>query len=106
MMTPLLGPLRYGDYITILNYFALWSAMADLGLYVIGLRDLGTIKAQYHITKKEDFEKISPEEKEHFSIAISQFVRSRIGQIVIVYGLAILVAYLIPSYVTNPYIAT
>ena len=40
IMTPLLGPLRYGDYTTILSYFALWSALSDLGLYVIGLKDL------------------------------------------------------------------
>lgn len=40
LLTQTLGPLRYGDYTTILNYFALWSALADLGLYVIGLREL------------------------------------------------------------------
>jgi len=30
IMTPYLGPLRYGDYSTILKYFAIWSALADL----------------------------------------------------------------------------
>jgi len=29
LITPYLGPLRYGDYTTILKYFALWSALAD-----------------------------------------------------------------------------
>ena len=105
MMTPLLWPLRYGDYTTILNYFALWSALADLWLYVIWLRELGNLKAQYNITNKEDFEHISPKHKEDFSIAISQFVWSRIWQIIIVYSIAIMVAYLIPSYYHNPYIA-
>lgn len=40
LLTQNFGPLRYGDYTTILSYFALWSALADLGLYVIGLREL------------------------------------------------------------------
>lgn len=105
MMTPLLWPLRYGDYTTILNYFALWSALADLGLYVIGLRELGNIKTEYKIQNKADFEHISDEQKEKFSIAISQFIWSRIGQIIIVYGIAIIVAYCIPSYANNPYIS-
>lgn len=48
---------------------------------------------------------MNPSQKESFSIAISQFVRSRIGQIVIVYTIAIAVAYMIPSYAANPYIA-
>ena len=30
IMTPYLGPLRYGDYSTILKYFAIWTALADL----------------------------------------------------------------------------
>lgn len=40
IMSPLLGPLRYGDYTTILSYFALRSALSDLGLYVIGLKEI------------------------------------------------------------------
>jgi len=40
MMSPYLGPLRYGDYSTILKYFAIWSALADFGLYVIAVRKL------------------------------------------------------------------
>ncbi|OQB41420.1 MAG: hypothetical protein BWY04_00838 [candidate division CPR1 bacterium ADurb.Bin160] len=45
-MSPYLGPLRYGDYSTILKYFAIWSAMADFGLYVIAVRQLGQIKSK------------------------------------------------------------
>ena len=104
-MTPLLGPLRYGDYTTILSYFALWSALSDLGLYVIGLKDLWKLKAKFGINTPQDLDTITPSQKEAFSLAISQFVWARIGQIVIVYGIAILVAYLIPSYANNPYIA-
>ena len=44
LITPYLGPLRYWDYSTILKYFAIWSAFADFGLYVIALRELGKIK--------------------------------------------------------------
>ena len=105
IMTPLLGPLRYGDYTTILSYFALWSALSDLGLYVIGLKDLGKIKAKFGINTPKDLETITVSQKEEFSLAISQFVWARIGQIIIVYGIAILVAYFIPSYANNPYIA-
>ena len=105
IMTPLLGPLRYGDYTTILSYFALWSALSDLGLYVIGLKDLGKLKAKFGINTPKDLDTITPSQKEDFSLAISQFVWARIGQIVIVYGIAILVAYLVPSYASNPYIA-
>ena len=46
LMTPYLGPIRYGDYSTILKYFAIWSALADFGVYVIALRELGKLKNQ------------------------------------------------------------
>ncbi len=105
IMTPLLGPLRYGDYTTILSYFALWSALSDLWLYVIGLKDIGKLKAKFGINTPADLASITPDQKEAFSFEISQFVWARIGQIVIVYTIAILVAYLIPSYASNPYIA-
>ena len=104
MITPLLGPLRYGDYTTILSYFALWSALSDLGLYVIGIREMGNLKAQYGITDSASYAATSPEIKEHFSTAISQFIWSRLILIVLVYTIAIVVAYCIPSYASNPYI--
>ena len=105
MMTPLLWPLRYGDYSTLISYFALRSALADLGLYVIWLRELGELKAQYNLHTKQDYENMNSEQKKHFSIEISKFVWSRVAQIVIVYAIAIAVAYMIPSYTHNPYIA-
>jgi len=49
LMTPYLGPLRYGDYSTILKYFAIWSAFADFGLYVIALKKLGSLKDKMHL---------------------------------------------------------
>lgn len=100
MMTPFLGPLRYGDYNTILKYFAIWSALADLGLYTIALRELGRLKSD--ITK--DGGEITEENKEKLSNYYSKFMGSRIINLCIVYLLAILVAYLIPSYTSNPYI--
>jgi O-antigen/teichoic acid export membrane protein len=47
LMTPYLGPVRYGDYSTILKYFAIRSALADFGVYVIALRELGRIRKEY-----------------------------------------------------------
>jgi O-antigen/teichoic acid export membrane protein len=40
LMTPYLGPLRFGDYSTILKYFAIRSALADFGLYVLAIKKL------------------------------------------------------------------
>jgi O-antigen/teichoic acid export membrane protein len=40
LITPYLWPLRFGDYSTILKYFAIWSALADFGMYVIALKKL------------------------------------------------------------------
>lgn len=63
------------------------------------------MKAEFGIHTANDVEKLTPRQKNDFSLAISQFVWARIGQIAIVYGIAILVAYCIPSYLYNPYIA-
>jgi len=38
--------LRFGDYSTILKFFAIWSAFADFGIYVIALKQLGVIKSK------------------------------------------------------------
>ena len=35
LVTRYLGTLRYGDYGTVAQYFVLWTAFADFGLYVI-----------------------------------------------------------------------
>ena len=40
IMSSYLEPLRYGDYNSILKYFAFWTALADLGLYVLAVKRL------------------------------------------------------------------
>ena len=91
LMTPYLGPLRYGDYSTILKFFAIWSAFADFGLYVIALNKLGGLQA----------EKAPQSELESY---YGKFVMSRFVTIVLVYAIALIVAYMIPAYVQNPYL--
>ena len=93
-MSPYLGPLRYGDYSTILKYFAIWSAMADFGLYVIAVRQLGQIKSK----EKNSIEK--PELKSMYG----KFVWARFSIMFVVYFVAIIVAYFLPAYTSNPYI--
>lgn len=100
MMTPYLGPLRYGDYNTILKYFAIWSALADLGLYVIALKEIGKLKNQLSDESKLD----TVEGKEALSRYYSKFMGSRMLNLLIVYGIAIVIAYLIPSYNQNIFI--
>lgn len=119
LITPFLGPLRYGDYNTVLKYFAIRSALADLGLYTIALRELGKMKSQLieNITgnkqKKLGIEQkeevlhsieLDPESTAKLSNYYSKFMGSRLINLVIVYVLALWVAYLIPSYSSNPFI--
>lgn len=99
-MTPYLWPLRYGDYNTILKYFAIWSALADLGLYVIALKEIGKIKNQL----ADDSMLYTEEWKKRLSEYYSKFMWSRLINLLIVYGIAIIVAYLIPSYSQNIFI--
>jgi O-antigen/teichoic acid export membrane protein len=91
IMTPYLWPLRFGDYSTILKFFAIWSAFADFGLYVIALRRLWELKDS--LATQSDMEKY-----------YGKFVMSRFTTITIVYTVALLVAYLIPAYTSNPYL--
>ncbi len=88
LITPYLGPLRYGDYTTILKYFALWSALADFGIYVIALKKLGELK--------DHWEKL----KEY----LQKYVWARLALIIVVYSLALILAYFIPSYSSNPFL--
>ncbi len=92
MITPYLGPLRFGDYSTILKYFAIWSAFADFGLYVIWLKMLGVIR------------KNNPTDHTELTTTYGKIIGTRIGMICLVYMLAIIVAYLIPAYTSNPYL--
>ena len=88
LLTPYLWPLRYGDYSTVLKYFAIWSALADFWIYVIALNYLWKIKDKsgklryYH-----------------------KFLWFRFFMIFVVYLTAFLIAYLLPAYTSNPFIA-
>lgn len=119
LITPFLGPLRYGDYNTVLKYFAIRSALADLGLYTIALRELGKMKSQLiekltgeknkklWLNKKAEVVhaiELDPESTAKLSNYYSKFMGSRVINLVIVYVLALGVAYLIPSYSSNPFI--
>lgn len=96
IITPYLGPLRYGDYSTILKFFAIWSAFADFGLYVIALKKLWETKNKIDKWKEKN--------KEELEIQYSKFVWTRFLMIFVVYTLALIISYLIPSYTSNPYI--
>lgn len=92
LITPYLGPLRYWDYSTILKFFAIWSARSDFGLYVIALRELGQIKEKV----KDNLDEL----KEKFG----KYVWARVVSMTIVYAVALIVAYCLPSYTSNPYL--
>ena len=87
-----LGPLRYGDYGTIFRFFAWWTALVDFGIYVIAVKRLWAIK------EEKWWE--SPELKENYH----KFVWTRMFMIIVIYTLAIVTAYLIPAYTSNPFI--
>ena len=87
-----LWPLRYGDYGTIFRFFAWWTALVDFGIYVIAVKRLWAIKEE----KWWD----SPELKENYH----KFVGTRMFMIIIIYTIAIVTAYLIPAYTSNPFI--
>lgn len=93
IMTPYLWPLQYGDYSTILKYFAIWTALADLWLYVLAVKRLWAIKDASndpnHTELKEEYGK---------------FVGTRVIIMTVVYIVAIVVAYLLPAYTSNPYL--
>ncbi len=108
-MTPYLWPIRYGDYSTILKYFAIRSALADFGVYVIALRELWNIRRGYEQNTLHN-EKIPTEhldplrEKAELNRYYSQFVTSRFFMIFLIYCIALLIGYFIPSYTSNPYL--
>ena len=87
LITPYLWPLRYWDYSTILKYFAIWSALADFGIYVLALNSIGKLNnikdklALYH-----------------------KFLWFRFFMVIVVYLVAFLIAFCIPAYVHNPFI--
>lgn len=87
LITPYLGPLRYGDYSTILKYFAIWSALADFWIYVLALSTLGKIK--------------NTEEKLKL---YHKFLWFRFFMVAFVYITAFIIALLIPAYFQNSFI--
>lgn len=93
IMTPYLWPLRYGDYSTILKYFAIWTALADLWLYVLAVKRLWVLKDQSQDT-------------EHTALKheYGRFVWTRVLIMSLVYAVAMVVAYLLPAYTSNPYL--
>jgi len=93
IMTPYLGPLRYGDYSTILKYFAIWTALADLWLYVLAVKRLWEIK-------EKNKDPNNTQLKEEYG----KFVGTRLIIMSFVYVIAIIVAYLLPAYTSNQYI--
>ena len=93
IMTPYLWPLQYGDYSTILKYFAIWTALADLWLYVLAVKRLGAIKE----ANKD------PNHTE-LKLEYGKFVGTRLIIMSVVYIVAIVVAYLLPAYTSNPYL--
>lgn len=103
IMTPYLWPLQYGDYSTILKYFAIWTALADLWLYVLAVKRMWEIKEKIDatLTTKEDGK--SPVYKELRS-EYGKFVGTRVIIMSVIYVVAIVVAYLLPAYTSNPYL--
>lgn len=87
-----LGPLRYGDYGTIFRFFAWWTALVDFGVYVIAVKRLWAIK-------EEKWDE-SPELRDNYH----KFVGTRMFMIIVIYTVAIVTAYLIPAYTSNPFI--
>lgn len=96
-----LGPLRYGDYGTIFRFFAWWTALVDFWIYVIAVKQLGQIK-------NKSYGDNEVQEKPHLNSELAstygKFVGTRTFLIFIIYTLAIIVAYLIPAYTSNPFI--
>lgn len=93
-MSPYLWPLRYWDYSTILKFFAIRSAMADFWLYVIA------VKALWKIKTEEEYSENKPKLKALYG----KFVGTRFIIMTMVYLVAIVVAYFLPAYTSNPYI--
>lgn len=96
-----LGPLRYGDYGTIFRFFAWWTALVDFGIYVLAVKQLGTLKNQLYGDQEPQN---LPDTSSELAQSYGKFVGTRVFLIGLVYTLAIVVAYLIPAYTSNPFI--
>lgn len=74
-----LGPNQYGDYATVLAFFYVFSAVADLGIYQILVRDIG-----------------SPEQNEEELVGTALIARSAAVLLSLVVGVAVFLV--IPKY--------
>lgn len=73
-----LGPLRYGDYGTILRYFAWWTALVDFGVYVIALKQLGLIKNKdKSLSENPENANLQPAIKSELQSEYSKFLGDR-----------------------------
>lgn len=132
LITPYLWPLRYGDYTTILKYFAIRSALADFWIYVIALKTLGAQKAtllrqQEAESDETDGQSLETRQSRKLDMAnqqtdetyetpltdsnravlsdhFSKFFSTRIFMIFVVFTLALLLAYFLPAYTQNPFL--
>ena len=96
-----LGPLRYGDYWTIFRFFAWWTALVDFWIYVIAVKQLWAIKNKTYW----EWTEIPPlDPNSELSQTYWKFLGMRTFLIIVIYTLAIVVAYLIPAYTSNPFI--
>lgn len=103
IMTPYLWPLRYGDYSTILKYFAIWTALADLWLYVLAVKRLGEMKEKIDSTLTTKEPGTSPVYQE-LKVEYGKFVGARVIIMSVIYVVAIVLAYFLPVYTSNPYL--
>ncbi len=78
-----------------LKYFAIFSAFADFGLYVIAVKQLGVIKENISNGKYT---------KEYLGQEFWKFVGTRIVIMSVIYLFALLLAYFLPAYSSNPYL--
>jgi len=111
IITPYLWPLQYGDYSTILKYFAIRTALADLWLYVLAVKRLWAIKESAEIWKriseKSDKHIVNSSDSSVYTELKSEygkFVGTRLIIMSVVYVVAIVIAYLLPAYTSNPYL--
>lgn len=104
LITPYLWPLRFGDYSTILKYFAIRSAFADFGVYVIALKELGVLKKKQKNNDYTSTDSVWQQDEDTLSTSYSKFVTTRFLMIIAVYTSALVIAYLIPAYSSNPYL--
>ena len=96
-----LGPLRYWDYWTIFRFFARWTALVDFWIYVIAVKQLWQIKNETYW----DWTEIPTlDQNSELAQTYWKFVWTRIFLILVIYTIAIVTAYLIPAYTSNPYI--